>query len=78
MCHDRLTRLAEAGVPVYQVTSAQRAVLLGLTEAEFGVLVAVMARIGSANSDVEGQDLVVMLLHEHHHLLLVRLSPVGR
>jgi hypothetical protein len=58
---DRLTRLAEAGVSVGQLTHAQREVLLRLTEAELGVLTGVLHRVGSVAADVEGQDLVVLL-----------------
>lgn len=61
MRDNSLTRLAEAGVPVSQLTHAQREVVLGLTEAELGVLTGVLRRIGSVAVDVEGQDLVVML-----------------
>jgi hypothetical protein len=61
MRDDSLTRLAQAGVPVSQLTRAQREVVLGLTEAEFGVLTGVLRRISTVAADVEGQDLVVML-----------------
>ena len=61
MRDDSLTRLAEAGVPVSQLTRAQREVILKLTEAELGLLTGVVRRIGSVGADVEGQDLVVML-----------------
>jgi hypothetical protein len=56
MHDDRLTRLAEAGVPVARLTHAQREVIEGLNETELNVLTGVAHRIGNLAGDVEGQE----------------------
>lgn len=61
MRDNTLIRLAQAGVSVHHLTHAQQEVVLGLSEAEFGVLTGILRLMSSVAGDVEGQDLVVML-----------------
>jgi hypothetical protein len=52
---DALSVLREAGLPVDQLSAAQREVLAGLTEQETRVLAAVQRRLAQAVEEVEAE-----------------------
>ena len=58
--HDALGALREAGCPVDQLSTSQRAVLATLTEQETAVLVAVQHRLREADGEVTAHDLKLL------------------
>lgn len=52
---DPLTALREAGLPVDQLSTAQRAVLAGLTEEEAAVVASVQQRLVQADADADAE-----------------------
>ncbi|MFI1995407.1 aroma-sacti cluster domain-containing protein [Actinoplanes sp. NPDC020271] len=58
--NDPLAQLRDAGCPIDQLSSAQRAVLAGLSEAEAAVLVSVYRRLADAEGEVVAHDLKML------------------
>lgn len=58
--HDPLVALRAAGLPVDQLSTAQREVLAGLTERETEVLVAVQHRLAEAEGEVVAHNLKLL------------------
>lgn len=60
MAYDALSALRAAGHPVDLLSSAQRRVLVGLTEAEVLVLNSIKDRLDAAEDEVRGQELKLL------------------
>lgn len=58
--HDSLDALRAAGLPVDQLSPAQRAVLASLSEQETAVLVSVQDRLREAEGEVVAHDLKLL------------------
>jgi hypothetical protein len=58
--HDALSALRDAGYPVDQLSTAQRAVLATLSEAETTMLIGLQLRLRAAEGEVTAHDLKLL------------------